>query len=621
MIDMNPQKEKVSSPWKEDEKLDNFEPEEDADNYGEQNRTMKTFTKVAIFILVIALAGFSYYYFFMRPAGANVAIEFSVTPSQVLVGNPFTLTIPVSNFSDQVLKNARLSISLPDKISYLDGSSGQRIIEKNIGDIGPGSVNSNGNGNDFRLLALGDAQTLRHIDAKLSYQLTGSTADFESKSGIDISVGQQAVDLSFDLPQGVFGGSSFDITVKYQNNSGRDFSNDVILKMDYPSGFQFAKSSIAPASANNNQWNFGKLPKGASGNFTITGSIVGTGQSSFDFHGAISASGKDFGGQTFIISEQTGNVSISASPLSISPSVNGSADYVAHAGDGLTYSLHYKNGSSDTFQNITIKASLSGEMFDFSSLRTDAAFDPIKNAFTWMAANTPTLAQLSPGEEGTVSIVLNLKKDFPIRRISDKNYLLKLQVEINSPTVPSGTAASKTVSVANMETKVAGKIAIDAKAFWRDASSGILNSGPYPPLVNQPTKYTIHWLLTNYSTDVSGVQVSAFLQSGAKWTGVTKSNTDNQPAYDSSSGKVTWDVGDLMATKGVISKQPEAIFQVEVTPAMNQLNQAITFLSDTGVTGQDNFTGTELGDTKQALNTLLPDDQTIVNLQNRTVQQ
>ncbi|MDO8664856.1 MAG: hypothetical protein Q7K44_04950 [Candidatus Liptonbacteria bacterium] len=608
----NQQKKKVSSPWKEDEKLGDFEPKKDTS----ENSSMSTFAKVAIFfIFVAAIFSSAYYYFFMRPAGANVAIEFSVNPDQVFAGNPFILTIPVSNFSDQVLKNVRLSIYLPDKISYLDGSSDQRIVEKNIGDIGPGSVNSN---NDFKLLALGDVQTLRHIEAKLAYQLAASTADFESKSGVDISVGQQAVDLSFDLPQGVFGGSSFDMTVKYQNNSGRDFSDDVLLKMDYPSGFQFVKSSIAPTSGNNTQWNLGKLPKGANGSLTLTGSIVGAGQSSFDFHGAVSTG---FNGKTFTIAEQTGSVSISASPLSISPSVNGSTDYVARAGDRLIYNFHYKNDSSEVFQNIIIKASLSGEMFDFSSLRTDAAFDPIRNTFAWMTANAPVLAKLSPGEEGTVSIELNLKKDFPIRRISDKNYSLKLQVEINSPTVPSGTAASKTVSVADMETKVAGKIAIGAKAFWRDASSGILNNGPYPPRVNQPTKYTVHWLLTNYSTDVSGIQTSAFLQSGAKWTGVTKSNIDNQPSYDSSTGKVTWDVGNLMATKGVISQQPEAIFQVEVTPAENQLNQLITFLSDTSVTGQDNFTGIQLSDTGQALTTALPDDKTIETSVSRGVQQ
>src|SRR3989344_1237297 len=307
MTDINPQ---VSSPWKEDEELEYPKPEK---NSGE-NLPMKNSTKFLIFFFVVALVGFAYYFFFMRPAGANVAIEFSTRPDQIFVGRPFALTIPLSNFSDQVLKNAKLSISLPEKISYLDGSFGQRVIEKNIGDIGPGSVNSN---NDFKLIALGDSQKLEHVEAKLSYQLAGSTAYFEYKSGVDLSVGQRALDLSFELPQNVFGSSNFDMTIKYQNNSGQDFGEEAILKIDYPSNFQFSKGSSTP-SLGNNQWNLGKLPRGASGNITITGSLAGVSQSSFDFHGAISAG---FSGQTFTITEQTANVSISESPLSISPSV------------------------------------------------------------------------------------------------------------------------------------------------------------------------------------------------------------------------------------------------------------------------------------------------------------
>ncbi|MEK7547152.1 MAG: hypothetical protein AAB536_03180 [Patescibacteria group bacterium] len=608
--DISAKKEKNKSPWKEDEKFKDFEPEED------RGSAMKTFVKVAaVFVLAASIAGFGYYYFFMRSSGANVGVEFS-KPGQIFSGQPFLLTVSFSNYSDQVLKNAVLSVYLPDNVSYLGPGSSpdQRVIEKNVGDMGPGSVNPD---NVFSLVVIGDSQSIKYVNAKLSYQLGGSTAEFESKSGIDLSVGQQAVDLSFELPQNVFSGSNFNLIVKYQNNSGQDFGNNAILKIDYPSGFKFAKSS-AELFSGDNQWDLGKLSKNSNGILTITGSIVGADQLSFGFHGAISTS---FSGRTLTIAEQTANISISSSPLSLSLSVNGSADYVARAGDNLVYNLHYKNNSVATFANIIIKASIAGEMLDFSTLRTDAAFDPIRNTFTWMVANAPSFAQLSPGEEGTVSIDIKLKKDFPIRRISDKNYIVKLQSEISSPTVPQGTDASKTVSTAALENKIAGKAQIQAKALWRDATSNILNSGPYPPRVNQPTKYTIHWIVTNYSTDVSGVKVSAFLQSGARWTGVVKSNTDSQPSYNSSTGEVTWDVGDLMATKGVISKPAEGIFQVEVTPALNQVGQFITFLGNTGIQWQDDFVGAQFSDSYQSLTTMLMDDTTISASADRRVQQ
>lgn len=604
-----PKKEKTVSPWEEDK--DDDGPEEGKP----RSSIMATLAKILIPIFIIAVAGYTFYYFLTRPTGASVSIDFA-KPDQILSGQPFTLKITISNNSDQVLKNAKLSVTLPDKVYYLGGSQNQRVIENDSSDIGPGSATPN----PFSLVVVGDTNSVKRIGAKLSYQLAGSTGEFESAAGADISVSEQIINLAFELPESVFGGSAFDLKVNYKNNSAQDFDSDVILKIDYPSEFTFSKSSVDP-SAGNNQWNLGKLPKGAAGSITITGSVADSGKSSYDFHGAVSSNGKTFGGQTFTIAEQTASISMSTSPLLVSMQINGSDNYVAHAGDELLYRIHYKNNSSVTFDSVTVKASLLSDMFDFQTLRTDASFSSAGNTFTWLAANTPALSKLPPGEEGNLDIDIRLKKDFPIRLISDKNYTLKLNTEVSSPTVPQGVKASRTVSTSNFETKVAGKLQLQAKALWRDAASGILNSGSYPPRVNQPTQYTVHWILTNYATDVSGVQVSAYLQSGARWTDKVKSNTDNTPAYDSSSGKVTWNAGNIAANKGAINTPAEAVFQVELTPAVNQVGQYVAFLGNTSIQWQDNFIGTQLTDSYRALTTALMDDPSISAAVNRVVQQ
>lgn len=600
---------KVSSPWKEDEELDEHEQEDD------KSSAVATAAKILVPILIAAAAGYGFYYFLTKPTGVSVSMEFS-KPDKILSGQPFPLKVSFSNNSDQVLKNSVLSISLPDNVFYLGGSQSQRVIETSVGDIGPGSVNLN----TFNLVVIGDMNSLKHVGAELSYNLSGSTASFRSDSGVDLSVNQQAVGVSFELPQSVFNGSNFDLKVDYNNNSGQDFTNDVILKIDYPAEFSFQKSSIDP-STGNNQWDLGKLPKGASSTITITGSINDSGKASYDFHGAVSASGPDYGGQTFTVSEQTAGISVSQSPLSVSVKVNNADNYIAHAGDELNYVITYKNNSNTTFNNANLKISLSGDMFDFQMLKTDAFFNSIGNTLTWMTSNAPALAQLSPGETGTLNFGIRLKKDFPIRLISDKNYALTLNSEISSPTVPSGVNASKTVSSSSFQTKVSGALKIKAKALWRDAASGFVNSGSYPPRVNQPTQYTVHWLLSNYATDISGAQVSAFLQSGARWTGKVSSSIDSKPEYDSASGKITWNIGDIMANKGVISDPIEAVFQVEVTPAVNQIGQYITFLGNTSIQWHDNFTDAQLSDSYVSLNTLLVDDATIGVMVNRTVQQ
>ena len=188
---------------------------------------------------------------------------------------------------------------------------------------------------------------------------------------------------------------------------------------------------------------------------------------------------------------------------------------------------------------------------------------------------------------------------------------------IQSLTVPAGTAADKTISVATLETKVAGEVALRAAGFSRDAASGILNSGPYPPKINTPTQYTIHWVITNYATDISGVQVSAFLQSGTRFTGKVKSTSDAVPAYNPSSGGITWHIDRIQATKGAIGQPIEVIFQVENTPAINQVGQNVALLGETRIEAHDDFTDQPLFVVAPPVMTDIPNDTSFGNIDRR----
>jgi len=345
--------------------------------------------------------------------------------------------------------------------------------------------------------------------------------------------------------------------------------------------------------------------------------MVGAENPNNNFVGSLTA---DFSGVTYPINLQTASVGITSAPISLEiiPAVSDNPGAVPGPGDGVTFSLNYKNNSGVAMQNVVVSAKLVGEMFDFSTIKTDASFNSLTNTLIWLTANAPELANVAPGQGGSVSFDVKVKKSFPIRLLSDKNFTLKVQAQIESPTVPPNTAANKTISVANSETKVAGKIDAAAEAYFRDAASGILNNGPYPPRVNQPTEYTIHWRLVNYATDAANIAVSAYLQSGSRFTGMVKSNIDTVPTYDSGTGLVTWQIPSLPATKGVISTPAEAIFQVENTPAVNQVGQNVGLLSDTKVGWTDSFTGQTMSVSALPLDTSLPYDKTITAM-NRVV--
>lgn len=558
-----------------------------------------------ILLLVLVGVGIGAYSFIQGiPEGSTLGLEFS-QPDEILIGQPFTVTLSFSNYSDSVLKDAKLSLFLPNDISFLGQFADQRVVEQALGDLGPGSLNQE----KFNLIVTAGSQTLKHLEAKLAYALaTNPKAQFESRAEVDLRVSQPAVGLTLTAPGSVFNGEEFEITLHYENNTNQEFRN-VRVRMDYPPIFRFVKSNITPDGTGNNLWTFTTLKAGERGDITIRGSALGPEQSFFSMTGELTS---DFLGQTYTVSSQTASVNISQAPLSVRATVNGAGpDYVARVADLLQYTISYRNNSNVTFQDLTVKARLTGELYDFATIQANAPFNSLTNTLSWFVANTPELASLAPGEERSVAFTVKLRESFPIRRISDKNYLLKVQAEVDSPTLPPGTAADRTVSIASLENKVVGAITVDAQGYWRDAGSGFLNSGPYPPKVNRPTQYTIHWLVTNYATDVTNVQVSAYLQSGARFTGKAKTTAGAQPAINPNSGLVTWRIDSLPATKGVVSAPAEAIFQIEVTPGVNLVGKSVSLLSETRLEAQDVFTGMPLTAADGVLTSDLPDDKTL----------
>jgi len=577
-------------------------------------RTGRTILWAAVVFAV--LAGGGVLYFFIRPtAGPNVSIEF-MPAGQVLVGDPFLFDVTLTNYSSNILKNATLSISLPYNVSFIGQDPSQRVMEQTVGDLGPGSINKPYP--NLKLIVTGDPNTVKRVTAKLTYSTdANSRAQFETDGGVDILVGGPAISITITPPPSIFSGQNFDFTINYNNNTSHSF-NKVELSVQYPPVFTFLRSSMQSDSSGNNSWNMGTIPAAGAGTITVTGNVVGPNNAAYSLVGNLTG---QVAGDTYTLSGQTANIAISSSPLSLKITPNNSPDYIASAGDSLDYVISYSNDSNVTFQNVTLKATLVGDMFDFSSLSSNGSLNSITNTVTWYAANTPALLSLAPGQSDSVDLKIRTKSSYPIRLLSDKNYTLKVNGQISSPTVPPGISAASTVSAASIENKVGGRIALAAKGFWRDAASGILNAGPYPPRVNQKTQYTIHWAITNYSTDAQGVTVSAYLQSGTTCTGQVKSNISTSPTCNAASGLVTWTIPNVPATTGITGSAAEAIFQVENTPAVNQVGQSVTLLGPTTLQTTDVFTGTQLQASAGPVTTDLPDDKTVSGISNRRVTQ
>lgn len=551
-----------------------------------------------VVLLILMLVGFFAY---RARFSRGLELEFFV-PEQALIGIPFDMRVGVSNSSGNVLENVRLALSLPEGLAFVGSPVSKNLDFRDLNNLGSGGLSQQ----TFKLVALNGENTFKRITAGVNYISGSLSSRFEKEVTKDVSIGGYGLVVDVAAPQKVFNGESFESEISFKNNSEIDLDN-LKLKVDYPLTFTFIKSTLPP-DVGNNTWVLGGLRKGSDMKFKISGNLIGPEGALFDLKATIESV---FGGQSYPISSNSAAISIATSPISLKISLNGNDDYIVKTGDELNYRLSYVNNTDVGLRDVIIKAQLNGAMFDLGTINTNGSFRSSDGTLSWNASNVSGLSTLAPGESGSVEFRIRSKSDYPIKRLSDKNFILKVVGTIESPTVPHFVLEGRTVGFASIENKVRGRVELASLAYFRDAASGILNKGPMPPKVNQPTNFTIHWAITNYSTDLKDVEVRAFLGANVKCTGIIKSSVSTIPTCNERTQEVVWLVPKVLATSGITGKPVEAIFQVEATPSSADLNRTMVIIQDTMLKSVDEFTGMELTNKDSAITTQLPDDPTV----------
>ncbi|MBI4034196.1 MAG: hypothetical protein HY378_01455 [Candidatus Brennerbacteria bacterium] len=548
-----------------------------------------------LFILVILGTAAFFINFFA--SGGDVIIEVS-GPAEVLKGVPFEVEVNIVNETDSRAQGAELAFFPSDGIKHLGNLGSDGVFTEQIGDLGEGSIAKR----TYRLLSVGGEE--EEVVFNLSY--SSAHRRFGTEKTWKVRVAGSAVRLEVEKPEQILPGSVFELDIRYENTSNFDLP-EAVLELEYPTSFRFVSASLSPDSLNN-RWRLGELRSGSSGNLQIRGTLESGEASSFVL--PVVFSGR-FLGEDFPIAEENVELNASPSPVGLEISVNRRSDYVARVGDRLTYTIRYDNSSGIALSDVVIRAELLGELYDFLTLSSNGNVNTLSRTVTWDVSRIPALRLLGAGSAGEMSLEIKLKDQFPITRLNDKNFSLRFRVELTSPSVPYYLAASETRAERTLETKVAGLVRVDAKAFYRDALSKIVNGGPMPPKVNEETEYTVHWLVVNYATDVSDAVVRASLPPNVRWTGIVKSNTDSVPLYEPQTNEVVWTIGKIRATKGVLDEPLAAVFQIAATPVSSDLGNFKELLSLTTLRALDDFTGLEVIGSDVAINSSLPDDVTV----------
>jgi len=523
----------------------------------------KTVLATVVFV-IIAIAGAAYIFLGQDFGRVILSVE---AKEQVRIGEPFDISLILENNLDQEILETIMFLSLPDGVIFTDRRGDlRRATEEEI--MPAGSLRREiftvvitefSENKSFQIEA-------RHLPPLLGRPITTSQE-------LTVKV-QPLLDLNIEAPDQIISGEKFEWTFSYGNDT------ESVWNIDFE--IQIPEELKTDLPARRIRIDAGERK---SETFSAT-TIMEEGRK---FTMKVIARGY-IGDKKYILSDASAEITVRPSPLSLRISRAQGQMGALRLGEEVIYALSLTNNSNTALQNVLAEVSLSGAMFDLNTIKTDGIIDTSARTITWNMANVPGLAELPPGESKLLNFAINIQNAYPIRRLSDKDFTVIINARVSSPTIPRALNVLQTVNIASMTQKIAGKVAVSVKALYRDAASKIINEGVFPPVVDQPTEYSIHWEARSYSTHMSEIEISTELPLGVDFVRQVKVEA-GELLFEPESRKVIWRIPKLLATTGVLSEPFIAIFQIKAIPSVEHIGGYMPILGGINITAMDDFTG------------------------------
>jgi len=524
---------------------------------------------------------------------------------RVVSGEEINFVVRYKNNANTELKNAALffsfsSQSIPSEMENVSQQGDLTVVKKEIGSILPGQEGQA----EFKVRVLGDKDSQQKFFVKMSYRPANFNSNFINETEFQSVIISVPLVLSFILPERIVSGQTINFSLRYLNTSDVTFS-DAKIKIEYPDGFVFENALPWP-SEEKNVWNFSEISNHEEGKIVLKGVISGNEGENKAFRAQI---GSEKDGKFIVYAQALSSPQVSLSPLFIEQTVGEAENNQVDLGQNLTYKIKYKNTTDVAIGPVVITAKIDSQAVDLGTVIVSKGFfSSSEGIITWNASSLPSLESLPAKAEGEINFMLRVKDKLSINSFSDKNFTIITRVKIDSPNIPLELAGTQLAGQNELSLKVNSRMVLEMKGFYSDKI--MPNSGPLPPRVGQKTTYTIYWQVLNISNDLSVATVEAFLPSYVQWQGKTYPKDENIK-YDSSTGRITWQIGRLSSATGLLSPVKLVAFQVGFVPSLGQVGEITTIVKEARAFGIDDFTGVNLSALADDLKTDMPDDATV----------
>lgn len=532
---------------------------------------------------------YQYYDPLGKPSDKNIIITFEV-PVGVNPGVPADVIVHVANQNRVALEYANLSILYPSGTRAGDNSDKDLNTQKqSLGVIGAGETK------EYRTQAifLGEESEEKEIRAVLEYRFQGINAVFPKEYKQTVRMLTAPVNLTVNTLKEINSGQQLELVVNASSNTVIPL-RDVLLKIEYPQGFTFASADPKPTFGNN-VWRVGRLDPAGKFSVAIRGVLQGSNTQQGVFHTTLGI-GSDKTERNIgtvynkVLSEVTLRLPFIGVNLLINNMSAGKA--VVAYGQKIGGTVEWKNNLSTRITDAEIEVKLRGVALDRTSVEAGFGgfYRSLEDTIFWDKRGNPSLALLESGANGKVTFSFN---PLPLvsgnQLITNPNITAEVTVRGRRMSDLNVPEELKTVMVENV------RISSEAQMIARSVYfvGPFVNSGPFPPRVEQETTYTVIWSITNTSNAISNARVRGVIPAYVNWYGSVSPSGENI-VYNKVNNEIVWSPGDIPAGTGVSRPPREVAFQLVVQPSLTQLNEVLTLMNDTVFTATDSFTNAEI---------------------------
>lgn len=564
-----------------------------------QEITMAPQKKKRGYRLKLLLAGFV---FFVLAVGVSSTILFIGKPTisgeniTVAVTAPFTIgggevlpvQVGITNDNTVPIESATLIVEYPLGTQSSNESHNDLFVERlTLDTVASGqTVNV-----PLRAVVFGEENDEKEIKVSIEYRVRGSNATFFKEADpLRFKISSSPIVVRADALKKVSSGQETEVELTITSNAQNALS-EVLVKAEYPIGFDFTKSTPEPDSAKN-VWIIKNLEPEESKTITVTGVVIGKETDEYAIHFTIGVPNEQdpFTMASAFATAQT-EFEIEQPFLDVVLEIGGTenGEVVVEPGQHSGASIEIQNTLDDTLYDIAVEVQLGGNaLSDLDVGPPNGFYDSLNNKIVWDVTNAPDLRELQPGRKTRLSFGIE-----PSSTVKETPQIT-LNVNVKARRVSESQVAETLLGTAQTVVKVATEPVVRADIGF---NSGIFSDrGSVPPHAEQKTTYSVSFMAENSTNNIGDTTVTATLPSYVSWLDTTSGA--GTISYDAVHREVTWNAGDIDANAAAF-----ASFQVEILPSKTQIGTAPVLVNEQRLKATDLFTGTVVRAVNPAITT------------------